>query len=233
MIDHCYQQPSICTSVNIERCEISTYSPKNFPQTLAFLHCASQPLEHDNLHASSASGSKLPLCLAPHQPAAISPELLYVLRSHTMATSTNNPPLNPVMNTANPQAQNGTSFPDHKRAPSMTVTPAGATKYGAPQNTANIQFGSVNNGTNTATSPPSANPQGMHQPSNSLGLNNFTAHSNSPSPVPQPAQVSGGRPPSGVSTAPIAMNFGRLEGSPSDTNVRSTDFVLRGTTTDT
>jgi translation initiation factor 4G len=90
---------------------------------------------------------------------------------------------------------------DHSRKPSMTVTPAGTTTNGnAPtgnQNKSSIQFGSMNA---PGGSPAMGTPPLAHQPSSSLGVNQLNPRmispSNSPSPIPQPNQVSGGRPPS-------------------------------------
>ena len=110
---------------------------------------------------------------------------------------------------------------DHSRKPSMTVTPAGATTYsangsasGGNQNKANIQFGSMNvPGSSPALGTP---PPLAHQNSSSLGVNQLnprmTSPSNSPSPIPQPNQVSGGRPPSAFQGQGNGMVFGAAQG---------------------
>ena len=106
---------------------------------------------------------------------------------------------------------------DHTRKPSMTVTPAGATTFSpngsAPagnQTKANIQFGSMNvpGGSPAMGTPPPL----AHQNSSSLGVNQLnprmTSPANSPSPIPQPNQVSGGRPPSTLQGPGNGVVFG-------------------------
>lgn len=153
-----------------------------------------------------------------------------------MSTQVGTPPVNhnpnESLNGRNPtipaipsQASNGNSF-DHKRTPSMTVTPAGATgpnANGTPQNKSTIQFGSVNAG-NSGASPAVGSPATVaHQPSASLGVNSLNPRmpspSNSPSPIPQPSQVSGGRPPPGVQGPGNGMIFGQVGGDSPDINV--------------
>lgn len=131
-----------------------------------------------------------------------------------MSTQTANPPI----------SQNGTPMNGHSRTPSMTVTPAGTTSYNQqPQNKANVQFGSLNNGGNAASSPAMSTPQPVHTQNNSLGVNNLAPRmpspSNSPSPIPQPVQVSGGRPPSELNGAGKNMSFGQFGGDGADVNV--------------
>lgn len=131
-----------------------------------------------------------------------------------MSTQTANPPI----------SQNGTPMNGHSRTPSMTVTPAGTTSYNQqPQNKANVQFGSLNNGGNSASSPAMSTPQPVHTQNNSLGVNNLAPRmpspSNSPSPIPQPVQVSGGRPPSEFNGAGKNMSFGQFGGDGADVNV--------------
>ena len=105
---------------------------------------------------------------------------------------------------------------DHLRKPSMTVTPAGATitaNGGAPggnQSKSNIQFGSMNiPGSSPAMGTP---PPLAQQNSSNLGVNQLNPRmispSNSPSPIPQPSHVSGGRPPSSFQGQGNGMVFG-------------------------
>ncbi|KAK5085423.1 hypothetical protein LTS08_003113 [Lithohypha guttulata] len=152
-----------------------------------------------------------------------------------MSTQITNPPISQYpsdsINGRNPTASavpmNGNSaLHDHKRTPSMTVTPAGTTTSynpnGPPQNKANVQFGSLNNGGNINSSPAMSTPQPVHTQSNSLGVNNLAPRlpspSSSPSPIPQPVQVSGGRPPSELSGPGKHMSFGQFGGDGSDVN---------------
>ncbi|KAK5939401.1 hypothetical protein PMZ80_008705 [Knufia obscura] len=152
-----------------------------------------------------------------------------------MSTQNINPPIsnapsdvvngrNPIV-PAVPMNGNSSFSNDHKRTPSMTVTPAGTTSYnpnGPPQNKANVQFGSLN-GANTG-SPAMSTPHLAHTPSASLGVNNLTPRmsSPSPSPIPQPVQVSGGRPPSGMDGPRNGMTFGQIGNDGPDVNVRIT-----------
>lgn len=143
--------------------------------------------------------------------------------SHAPSDSVNGRhPTNPIRT---PTMNGNSSFPnDHKRNPSMTVTPAGTTSYntnGTPQNKANIQFGSVNGG-NVGASPAMSTPQMAHAQSNSLGVNNLVPRmpSPSPSPIPQPVQASGGRPPSDMGGVKGNIGFGNFPaGDNSDVNV--------------
>lgn len=108
----------------------------------------------------------------------------------------------------------------------MTVTPAGTTSFnpnGPPQNkAANVQFGSLNNGSNVSSSPALSTPQLSHAPSASLGVNNLAARmsspSGSPSPIPQPVQLTGGRPPSGMEGPQNGMKFGQFSNDQPDVN---------------
>ena len=103
---------------------------------------------------------------------------------------------------------------DHNRKPSMTVTPAGATvnggAVGGPQNKAtNIQFGSMNvagSATGSAAAPANHN---SSLSATSLNPRVDSPH-NSPSPIPQPATVSGGpRPPSTIQAQGMGgLSFG-------------------------
>lgn len=104
----------------------------------------------------------------------------------------------------------------------MTVTPAGTTSFNPPQNKTNVVFGSLN-GASADSSPAMSAQQPAHTQSNSLGVANLVPRmaspSNSPSPIPQPVQVSGGRPPSELSGPGKNMTFGQLGSDGSDTNV--------------
>lgn len=151
-----------------------------------------------------------------------------------MSTSVGGPPVNQnhneSVNGRNPtipiipsHASNGNP---HARNPSMTVTPAGASfnaNGGPPQGNANkIQFGSMN----AANSPALGASSLAHQTSNSLGVNSLGAHAaspqGSPSPIPQPVSVSGGRPPSSLQGN--GVSFGQLGAESSDSSV-SCDHV--------
>ena len=112
---------------------------------------------------------------------------------------------------------------EHARKPSMTVTPAGATvnggAVGGPQNkTTGIQFGSVNAG-GSAMGTPTA--PANHASSLSATLNPRTdSPHNSPSPIPQPAAPSGGRPPSTIQAQGINnLSFGLTGPEGGDLNV--------------
>jgi translation initiation factor 4G len=122
-----------------------------------------------------------------------------------------------------PSVTNGNvSLPDHTRKPSMTVTPAGATTYNTnggapsgPQNKPGIQFGSIGMA-NPASSPGMGTPPTMNtQNSANLGVQQLnprtTSPSNSPSPIPQPASVSGGGLPQGLSGQGNGFTFGRID----------------------
>ena len=117
---------------------------------------------------------------------------------------------------------------DHLRKPSMTVTPAGATitaNGGAPggnQSKANIQFGSMSvPGSSPAMGTP---PPLAHQNSSNLGVNQLNPRmispSNSPSPIPQPSHVSGGRPPSSFQGQGNGMVFGAQASEQTEPSVR-------------
>jgi len=151
-----------------------------------------------------------------------------------MSTQNTNPPIssapsdvfngrNPIV-PAVPMNGNSSFSNDHKRTPSMTVTPAGTTSYnpnGPPQNKANVQFGSLNNGAGSTASPAMSTPQMAHTQSAGLSVNNLTpGMSPAPSPIPQPVQVSGGRPPSGMDGPRNGMTFGQLGNEGPDVNVR-------------
>ncbi|OQV05622.1 hypothetical protein CLAIMM_10331 isoform 4 [Cladophialophora immunda] len=127
-----------------------------------------------------------------------------------------------------PSVNGSVSLPDHTRKPSMTVTPAGATGFaangggpGGTQNkTGNIQFGSLGVA-NPAGSPAMGTPPSLaHQNSANLSVSQLnpraTSPSNSPSPIPQPASVSGGRPPTGFQGQGNGYTFGTLSGDQND-----------------
>ncbi|EXJ55108.1 translation initiation factor 4G [Cladophialophora yegresii CBS 114405] len=121
-----------------------------------------------------------------------------------------------------PTVNGGVSLPDHSRKPSMTVTPAGVTGFaanggapGGPQNKPAIQFGAMGM-QNPAGSPAMGTPPSLaHQNSANLSVGQLnpraTSPSNSPSPIPQPASVSGGRPPQGFNGQGHAYTFGQTD----------------------
>jgi translation initiation factor 4G len=130
-----------------------------------------------------------------------------------------------------PSVNGNVSLPDHNRKPSMTVTPAGVTSFtsngatqSGPQNKiGGIQFGALGSA-NPASSPAMGTPaQLAHNPAN-LGVNQLNpphaSPSNSPSPIPQPAHVSGGRPPSSFQGQGHGFQFGQTGGDSSDPSVR-------------
>ena len=89
---------------------------------------------------------------------------------------------------------------DHSRKSSMTVTPSGANynggAVGGPQNKSSIQFGNLPSGSSPATGnaalPQHGNPNlGVNQ----LNPNQRASSPHVPSPIPQPIEPSGGRPP--------------------------------------
>lgn len=153
-----------------------------------------------------------------------------------MATTNINPPINNASNdsvngrtsTIPAIPMNGSFSNDHRRTPSMTVTPAGTTvNSNTPTgNKANVQFGSLNNGGNPTSSPAVTPSQNAHNASSSLGVNNFPAHmsnSPSPSPIPQPVQLTGGRPPSSMEGGQPNMRFGNFNTESPDVNVSLND----------
>ena len=113
---------------------------------------------------------------------------------------------------------------EHTRKPSMTLTPAGATvnggAVGGPQNkTTGIQFGSVN-ATGSAMGTPAAPANHASNFSATLNPRTDSPH-NSPSPIPQPAAPSGGRPPSTIQAQGIGgLSFGQTGPELGDPNVR-------------
>ncbi|KIW63560.1 hypothetical protein PV04_08551 [Phialophora macrospora] len=121
-----------------------------------------------------------------------------------------------------PAVNGSVSLPDHTRKPSMTVTPAGVTGFtanggasGGPQSKPAIQFGAMAM-QNPAGSPAMGTPPSLaHQNSANLSVGQLnpraTSPSNSPSPIPQPASVSGGRPPQGFNGQGNAYIFGQID----------------------
>lgn len=135
-----------------------------------------------------------------------------------------------------PSVNGSVSLPDHTRKPSMTVTPAGATGFTAsgrgPQNKPGIQFGSLD-GPNPTGSPAMGTPPALaHENTSNLSVNQTnpraSSPSSSPSPIPQVASVSGGRPPSSFQGQANGLSFGQLD--PNDPNVRfhtcNADYML-------
>ncbi|KAJ9612925.1 hypothetical protein H2200_002866 [Cladophialophora chaetospira] len=126
-----------------------------------------------------------------------------------------------------PSVNGNVSLPDHTRKPSMTVTPAGATGFATnggapsgPQNKPAIQFGALGMH-NSAGSPAMGTPPSLaHQNSANLSVSQLnpraSSPSNSPSPIPQPASVSGGRPPQGFGGPGNGYTFGQMPGDPGD-----------------
>ena len=136
-----------------------------------------------------------------------------------------------------PSVNGNVSLPDHTRKPSMTVTPAGATGFtangaapGGSQNKPGIQFGSMGVA-NPAGSPAIGTPPSLAHP-NAANLSvsqlnpRATSPSNSPSPIPQPVSVSGGRPPSGFQGQGNGYTFGQMPVDPNDPTVRPRSNTL-------
>ncbi|EXJ92228.1 translation initiation factor 4G [Capronia epimyces CBS 606.96] len=121
-----------------------------------------------------------------------------------------------------PSVNGSVSLPDHTRKHSMTVTPAGATGFTASgrgpagsQNKPGIQFGSLD-GPHPASSPAAGTPPSLaHENTSNLSVNQgnprATSPSSSPSPIPQMASVSGGRPPSSFQGQANGLSFGQLD----------------------
>lgn len=114
-----------------------------------------------------------------------------------------------------PSVNGNVSLPDHTR---KTSTANGGAP-GGPQNKPGIQFGSIGM-SNPGSSPAMGTPNLAQQNSSNLGVNQLnpreTAQSNSPSPIPQPALVSGGRPPSSFNGPSNGYTFGNMPNAPLD-----------------
>lgn len=146
-----------------------------------------------------------------------------------------------------PAVNGNVSLPDHNRKPSMTVTPAGTTGFAAnggapgPQTKPAIQFGAIGM-SNPAGSPAMGTPPSLaHQNAANLSVSQLnpraSSPSNSPSPIPQPVGVSGGRPPQTFNSQGNGYTFGQMHGEHSDPSVRSiaktsiqADTALQGMT---
>ena len=105
---------------------------------------------------------------------------------------------------------------EHSRNPSFTVSNGASSGPQAKAN--NIQFGSMNTGSSPAPAGP-ANPS-----PNSLGVTaqmnpRQTSPQTSPSPIPQPAAASGGRPPSSLQGQGNGLSFGSIGGDSNDPSV--------------
>lgn len=146
--------------------------------------------------------------------------------SHSESVNGRNPTIPAI-----PSVNGNVSLPDPTGKPSMTVTPVGTTSFtangvasAAPQNKPGIQFGSM--GMANANSPAMGTPSLAHQNSSNLGVTQLNpgaaSPSGSPSPIPQPAVVSGGRPPSSFQGQGNGYTFGQMPtpADPSDPSVR-------------
>jgi hypothetical protein len=100
----------------------------------------------------------------------------------------------------------------------MTVAPTSFTSNGgapgAPQNKPTIQFGSVGVA-NPNSSPAMGTPPSLaYQNASNLGVSQLNARgsspSNPPSPIPQPAAASGGRPPASRQGQNNGLSFGQI-----------------------
>jgi translation initiation factor 4G len=111
--------------------------------------------------------------------------------------------------------------PDHSRKPSVTISASGASGQmpnGGPMagksamaSGMNVQFGSMN-----ANASPNISHSSPHlgQSSGSLAVSpsnpRVTSPQQSPSPIPQPATASGGRPPSSLQGQGNGVSFGNF-----------------------
>lgn len=154
--------------------------------------------------------------------------------SHGHSDSVNGrPPTIPAI----PSVNGTVAVPEHLRKASNAApsggSPAFTTNGGAQTGAQNkIQFGSLPTGNNNA-SPAMGTP---HQNTANLSVNQLNPRvpspSNSPSPIPQPASVSGGRPPSTFQGQGNGLSFGQMPGDPNDPTVSSTHFPRRATRAD-
>lgn len=123
-----------------------------------------------------------------------------------------------------PSVNGNVAVPDHLRKSSNATSPAstpGFTANGSasnpPQTKPQVQFGSLN-AANASPVPAHGTPS--QNPAN-LNINQLHARgsspSNSPSPIPQPAVVSGGRPPSSFQSQGTGYQFGQYD--PNDPSV--------------
>lgn len=132
-------------------------------------------------------------------------------------------------------AVNGGGFQDHNRKGSMTVGPAGANyngnAVGGPQNKSGIQFGNIVPG---GGSPAMGNTSLPHQGNANLGVNQLnpsqrSASPHAPSPIPQPIEPSGGRPPSNFGSQ-NGMVFGENDSSVRNLMSHCTGILIRSRT---
>ncbi|KAL6249535.1 hypothetical protein RBB50_003388 [Rhinocladiella similis] len=123
-----------------------------------------------------------------------------------------------------PSVNGNVSLPDHTRKTSTTVTPTGASGFppnGAvptgPQTKPGVTFGSFGN---PSSSPAMGTPSLAHQNTSNLGVSQLnprdSAASNSPSPIPQPSHLVGGRPPTSITGSSNGYTFGDMPVVPRD-----------------
>ncbi|KAJ9643879.1 hypothetical protein H2204_002024 [Knufia peltigerae] len=123
-----------------------------------------------------------------------------------------------------PSVNGNVSLPDHTRKTSTTVTPAGASAFPpngtvptGPQTKPGVTFGSFGN---PSSSPAMGTPSLAHQNTSNLGVSQLnprdSAASNSPSPIPQPSHLVGGRPPTSITGSSNGYTFGDMPVVPRD-----------------
>ena len=141
---------------------------------------------------------------------------------------TNIPPAIPAV--ASPTIVNGnppaSSFGDHSRKSSVTISatgapgyaPNGASTFGKTSAGNNIQFGAMSTGPSPGLR--NASPQLPNADTLSVNAPNprITSPQTSPSPIPQPP-ASGGKPPSALHGQSNSVNFGNFGGSDGNVSV--------------